>query len=134
MFQNYLRTAIRIMVRQKGYSAINVIGLSLGIAATLLIVLYVADELSYDRFHADADRTYRVTFSGRMEGNDFKMAESAAPVAPAIVAEIPEVESATRFGLWRNMPVAFDDKSFTEEMLVADSNFFDFFSFHLVAG
>lgn len=134
MFQNYLRTTIRIMVRQKGYSAINVIGLSLGIAATLLIVLYVADELSYDRFHPDADRTYRVTFSGRMEGNDFKMAESAAPVAPAIVAEIPEVESATRFGLWRNMPVAFDDKSFTEEMLVADSNFFDFFSFHLVAG
>lgn len=134
MFQNYLKTALRIMFRQKGYSAINVIGLSLGIAATLLIVLYVADELSFDRFHADPDRTYRVTFFGKMEGNDFKMAESAAPVATAMMAEIPEVESATRFGIWRSKPLTFEDKSFTEEMLVADSNFFDFFSFHLVAG
>lgn len=134
MFLNYLKTAIRIMFRQKGYSAINITSLSLGIAATLLIVLYVADELSYDRFHADAERTYRINLSGKMEGNDFSMAESAAPVSAAMVAEIPEVESATRFGLWRSMPLRFEDKTFTEEMLVADSNFFEFFSFRLKEG
>ena len=134
MFKNYLQTAVRIMVRQKGYSAINLIGLSLGIAATLLIVLYVADELSYDRFHADAERTYRITFFGKMEGSHSEMVETAAPVAAAISAEIPEVESSTRFGIWRSTPIGFEDKSFTEEMLVADSNFFEFFSFPLVAG
>lgn len=134
MFQNYLKTALRIMFRQKGYSAINVISLSLGIAASLLIVLYVADELTYDRFHTDADRIYRATFFGKMEGNDFKMAESAAPIAAAVMAEIPEVESATRFGIWRSTPLTFEHKSFTDDILVADSNFFDFFSFHLVAG
>ena len=134
MFKNYLKTALRIMFRQKAYSAINIIGLSLGMAATLLIILYVADELSYDRFHADADRIYRITFFGTMDDKDFKMAESAAPVGPAVAAEIPEVESVTRFGLWRATAVAFEDKTFTEEMIVADSNFFEFFSFPLMAG
>jgi putative ABC transport system permease protein len=134
MLKNYLKTALRIMFRQKAYSAINVIGLSLGIAATLLIILYVTDEVSFDRFHKDADRIYRVTFFGRLQGNDFNMAVSPAPVAAAMKAEIPEVENVTRFGVWRSMPIAFDDKSFTETMLVADSNFFDFFSFAVVAG
>src|SRR5215207_3792443 len=131
MFKNYLTTALRIMLRQKGYSAINVIGLSLGIAATLLIILYVTDELSFDRFHADANRMYRVTFFGRLEGNEFNMAVSAAPIAAAMVAEIPEVESTARFGIWRSMPIAVDDKGFTETTVVADSNFFDFFTFPL---
>jgi putative ABC transport system permease protein len=134
MLKNYLKTALRIMFRQKAYSAINVVGLSLGIAATLLIILYVTDELSFDRFHKDADRIHRITFFGKLEGNDFNMAVSPAPVAAAMKAEIPGVEDATRFGVWRSMPIAFDDKSFTETMLVADSNFFDFFSFTVVAG
>jgi len=134
MFKNYLKTALRIMFRQKAYSAINIIGLSLGMAATLLIVLYVADELSFDRFHADADRIYRITFFGRMDDKDFNMAESAAPVGPAVAAGIPEVESVTRIGLWRSTAVVYDDKSFTEAVVVADSNFFEFFSFRLVAG
>jgi len=134
MLKNYLKTALRLMFRQKAYSAINIIGLSLGIAATLLIVLYVVDELSYDRFHAGAERMYRITFTGRMADSEFKMAESAAPVGPAVAAEIPEVESVTRMGLWRSTPVAYHDKSFTEAVAVADANFFTFFSFRFTAG
>ena len=134
MLKNYLKTAFRIMVRQKAYSAINVVGLSLGIAATLLIILYVADEVSYDRFHTDAERTYRITFFGKLNGNEFNMAVSPAPVAAAMRAEIPEVENATRFGVWRSMPIAIDDKDFTQTMLVADSNFFEFFTFPVIAG
>ncbi len=123
------------MLRQKGYSAINIAGLSLGIAASLLIILYVVDEVSYDRFHKDAERMYRLGFFGRLNGNDFNMAVSPAPVAEAMVTEIPEVESACRFGVWRTMPMAYEDKVFTERfMLVADSNFFDFFSFRVIAG
>ncbi|WP_333821480.1 ABC transporter permease [Ohtaekwangia sp.] len=135
MIRNYLKTALRIMLRQKAYSAINIAGLSIGIAASLLILLYVADELSFDRFHQNPDRIYRVYFSGRLQGNDFDMATSPAPVADAMVQEIPAVESAVRFGVWRTMPMTYGDKNFTEEyMLVADSNFFQFFTFPLVAG
>lgn len=135
MIKNYLKTALRIMLRQKGYSIINIAGLSLGIAASLLIILYVVDELSYDRFHAHADRIYRIGFKGRLQGNDFNMATSPAPVADALMTEVPEVESATRFASWRTMPMSYEEKSFTENyMLVADSNFFEFFQFPLVAG
>jgi len=135
MLRNYLKTAIRTMLRQKAYSAINIVGLSLGIAVSLMIALYIFDEISFDRFHKDASRIYRVGFKGRLQGNDFKTSESPAPVAAALMAEAPGVESAVRFGIWRTMPVRFGDKAFTEEyMLVADSNFFTFFSFPLVQG
>ncbi len=135
MIKNYLKTAFRIMLRQKSYSAINIIGLGMGIAASLLIILYVVDELSYDKFHHDASRIYRINFSGRLQGNDFDGATSPAPVAHALRAEVPEVEDAIRFGLWRTMPITFEDKAFTEShFLVADSTFFQFFSFPLLQG
>jgi putative ABC transport system permease protein len=135
MIRNYLKTAFRIMLRQQAYSAINIAGLSLGIAASLLIMLYVADELSYDKFQKDGERTHRVGFLGKLQGNEFEMATSPAPVAEALVNEIPEVETAVRFGVWRNQPVAYEDKALAEEyFLVADSNFFEFFSFPLVSG
>ncbi len=63
MFRNYFLIALRSISRQKIYSAINIFGLTLGITSTLLLVLYIADELSYDRFHPDADRIYRTTIS-----------------------------------------------------------------------
>jgi putative ABC transport system permease protein len=135
MIRNYLKTAMRIMLRQKGYSFINISGLSLGIAASLLIILYVVDELSYDRFHENATSIYRIGFKGRLQGNDFNMATSPAPVAEAMANEIPEVKSVVRFGLWRTSPFSFQDKNFTEQfVLVADSNFFQFFNFKLLAG
>lgn len=135
MIRNYLKTAVRIMMRQKGYSFINIAGLSLGIAASLLIILYVVDELSYDRFHPRATSIYRIGFKGRLQGNDFNMASSPAPVAEAIANEIPEVEKVVRFGLWRTTPMSFQEKNFTEKhVLVADSNFFQFFNFKLLVG
>lgn len=135
MIKNYLKTALRIMLRQKSYSAINIVGLSLGITASLLIILYVVDELGYDKFHRDADRMYRLSFAGRLEGNDFKGATSPAPAAAAMQAEIPEIDEIVRFGVWRTMPISFEDKAFTEKyFVVADSNFFKFFSFPVVHG
>lgn len=123
------------MLRQKGYSAINVIGLSTGIAATLMILIYIVDELSYDRMHVDAERTYRINVHGRLQGNDFNIANSPAPLAEAMQKEIPEVSEVVRFGLWRTMPMNVGDKAFTEKMmLVADSNFFQFFNFEVIKG
>jgi putative ABC transport system permease protein len=135
MIKNYLTTAFRIMMRQKAYTSINVIGLSLGIAATLIIVIYIVDELSFDKIHTDAERIYRVGFVGRLQGNEFIGATSPAPVAEAMQKEIPEVQEVVRFGLWRTMPISYGEKAFTEEItLVADSNFFKFFSFEVVKG
>jgi putative ABC transport system permease protein len=135
MIKNYLKTALRIMLRQKAYSAINVIGLSVGIAATLLILIYVVDEVSYDKMHPDANRIHRIGFSGRLQGNEFITATSPAPLAEAMQKEIPDVESVLRFGLWRTMPMSVGEKSFTEKrMLIADSNFFNFFHFEVVQG
>lgn len=135
MLKNYLKTAWRIMLRQKAYSAINISGLSLGIVVSLLIIIYVMDEVDYDRFHYDAASVYRVHMAGRMQGNDFKGAASPVPVAQAMVREIPEVQQAIRFGLWRTTPISYEDKRFTAaHMLIADSTFFTFFSFPLISG
>lgn len=135
MIKNYFKTALRIIARQKGYAAINIIGLSIGIAATLLIVVYIVDELSYDKMHVDAERIYRVGFTGRLQGNEFTAAVSSAPMAEAMQREIPDVAEIVRFGLWRTMPVSVDDKAFTERhVLVADSNFFKFFNFPVIEG
>ena len=135
MLKNYITTAFRIMSRQKAYAAINILGLSLGIAASLLIIIYVVDEMSYDRFHANGENIYRVSMHGKLQGNEFDVALSPAPMALGLKEEVPEVADALRFGLWRTMPMQYEDKSFTEGiMLVADSNFFSFFSFNVIAG
>jgi putative ABC transport system permease protein len=135
MLRNYLKTALRIMMRQKAYTFINVTGLSVGIAATLLITIYVVDEFSFDRFHKRAANIYRVGFTGRLQGNEISSAVSSAPIAETMQKEIPEVEEALRFALWRTMPMSYGDKNFTEKyFLVSDSNFFQFFDFPLIAG
>ena len=135
MIKNYLKTALRIMLRQKAYSAINIAGLSIGIAASLIIIIYIADELSFDKMHHDAKRIYRVGFAGRLQGNSVQTANSPAPVAEALQREVPQVAEVVRFGLWRTMPMSVGDKNFTENhVLVADSNFFKFFSFPIIKG
>ena len=122
-------------MRQKGYSAINIIGLSLGLAATILILIYIVDEFSYDRMHTDAGQIYRVGVSARLEGTGIMSAETCAPLAERMQKEIPQVTEVVRFGMWETMPMAFDDKTFTEKrVLVADSNFFRFFSFPVIKG
>lgn len=123
------------MLRQKGYSFINIAGLSVGIAATLIIITYIVDETSYDKMHAGADRMYRIVCSGRLQGTAMEIATSPAPVAEAIQKGIPQIEETVRVGVWRTMPMAYEDKHFTEQNIaIADSNFFHFFSFAVVKG
>src|SRR5690606_12488808 len=90
---------------------------------------------SYDRFHRDANLIYRVNFEGLMQGNEFNSALTCAPLADAISNEIPEATETLHFGLWETMPIKYEDKKLTERrMIVADSNFFQFFNFPLIAG
>lgn len=135
MWKNYLKIAYRNLLKNKIYSGINILGLSLGMAATLLILIYVVDELSYDKFHPDAAHIYRVGMKGSMNGNAFDMPYSPAPMAQAIKEELSGVTDVLRMGLFRTMPMRYEDKSFTEPItLVADPNFFNFFGFKLLKG
>src|SRR5688572_19396275 len=135
MVKNYLKIALRFMSRQKGFSIINISGLTIGITCSLLILLYIQHELSYDNFHPDAERTYRVGFKGRLEGRQFVSAQTGTPVASALQKEIPEIESTLRIASWATFPVRYEEKSFTEDkLLLSDSNFFRFFNFKLIDG
>lgn len=135
MLRNYILTTLRILSRQKVYSAINLFGLTLGITSTLLLILYIADEVSYDRFHTDADRIYRSIFQAKLNDQEFKTVYTGLPMAEALLKDVPAVESTVRVTKWNTIPVRFDDKTFTENrFLLADSNFFDFFTFPLIVG
>ena len=72
MLKNYLKIALRFMLRQRGFSIINIAGLTIGITCSLLIILYIQDELSYDKFHVDAERIHRLGFKGVLEGKKIK--------------------------------------------------------------
>ncbi len=135
MIKNYLKITFRNLVKNKIYSAINILGLSLGMAASILIIIYIVDELSYDKFHPQGELIYRVGMQGKMNGNEFNMALSPAPMAQALKEEVPEVADAIRLGAFRTMPIRIGEDSFTEPVtLIAEPHFFDFFGFELLQG
>ena len=135
MIQNYFKTALRNLFKNWSYSLINIIGLSVGLAACIFILLFVMHELSYDRFHAHADRIYRMGVQGQMAENSFNQAVTASPMAHAMLEDYPEIEQVTRLkkqGAWL---VRYGDKKFNEEYFYfADSTFFKVFSFNLLKG
>jgi len=135
MLYNYLKIALRNIRRQKFYAFINITGLTIGLVASLLIILYIVDEFSFDRFHEDAGNIYRINLMGRMSGQEFNSPNTSAPVASGFMNEIPGVEQACRIALWEDMAIEHGEDLFTEKtVLVADSNFFNFFSFKLLSG
>jgi putative ABC transport system permease protein len=135
MLKNYLKIAYRSLLRNKAFSAINIAGLSMGIAACLLMGLFVLDELSYDRFHEKADRIVRVTFRANMSGNKINEASVMPPTAQTLQRDYPEVLEATRLRLAMALHLVKDDAVYKETAVAfADSNFFQVFSFPLVKG
>src|SRR5476649_1460088 len=96
MIRNYLKTAYRSLKKNKGFTAINVLGLSVGLATCLLIVFYVVDELSYDRYNVNADRIYRITENVSLNGRVSSTAGSEKPLMD-VLKSFPEVEKMTRF-------------------------------------
>ncbi len=134
MIRNYLAIAFRHLYKRKFYTAINVIGLAIGLAAGLLITLYVLDELSYDRFHEWADRIYRVTTETNFNGNLSGIASTNYHVGEVIDDEIPEIETTLRVRQLWERTVKIDDELYTPQTLAVDSNFFQFFTFPLKEG
>ncbi len=135
MFRNYLITALRNLLRHKGYSLINIIGLAVGVMAFILIMLYVQYELSYDSYHSKADRIYRVATRGSMAGNDFNMAVSPAPVGAAFQREIPGVLASARTTNLGFPVIRYEDKVFSEERwFTVDSTIFEVFDIEFIQG
>src|SRR5436190_23947712 len=92
MFKNYFKIAWRNITRHKAYSALNIAGLAIGMACSILILLWVQNELSYDRFNANADQLYRLTCNA----GDFKAAVSPAGMAPGLQSVMPEIKAVVR--------------------------------------
>ena len=135
MFKNYVKVAVRNLLKQKFYSFINITGLAVGIACCLLILLYVRHELSYDRYHEKVDRLHRVTVSLRFGGTEGEAGVVGRPTAQALVDDYPEVETAVRVTETSNWFVRYGDKTFKETRLAfADHTLFEVFTIPLLKG
>lgn len=135
MFKNYMKIAIRNLHLHRGYAAINILGLAIGIAACLLIVLFVKDELSYDKFNTNADRIYRVAVDGLWGSSVIKQTYTNAQLAETLEKECPEVESAVRLYNQGYPVVNYNDKMFTDFRVIGtDPSIFDVFTLPVIQG
>lgn len=135
MLQNYFKIAWRNLLRNRAFSAINIIGLAIGLASCMLISLYVLDELSFDRYNEKADQIVRVVFKGSMNGGKINESHVMPPVAQALKNDYPEVLDATRLRQGGYPKVLVGDQQFTgDAMAFVDSNFLRVFTFPLAEG
>jgi ABC-type antimicrobial peptide transport system permease subunit len=132
MFKNYFKTALRNLIRHKSYSILNISGLAIGMAASILILLWVQNELSYDRFHRDADQIYRITV---VASDQFKAAVNPAGMPAGLRAEMPQVKNTVRLSHQSTVLFETGTRKFEEKrVFYADSTFLDVFSFGLLRG
>jgi len=135
MLKNLIKTAVRHILKHFGYSILNILGLTLGITSALFLIIYIADEVSYDRYHEKADRIYRVSSSIKEPDDQFTWIVAQIPFGPQVVKDYPEVQASVRF---INMPRAlykYEDKEFNEEnFYYVDSTLFDIFTYKVLKG
>ncbi len=135
MLKNLFKIAIRNIVKEKTYSAINILGLTIGITCSLFLLMYILDELSYDRYHKNAENIYRVVSNIKEPDNAFTWAVAQIPLAEELRDNYPEVKNAVRFfGLGRNLYKNGDSQFYEEDFYLADSTVFDMFSYEFLAG
>lgn len=135
MFKNYFKTAYRSLNKNKGFTIINVLGLAIGLCVCMLIVFYVLDELSYDRFNTKADRISRVNDDIKFGGNENSFAVSPPPLAQALVTNFPEVEKVVRFRDRGGLKVRKGQENVQERhVLYADPQIFDVFTLPMLHG
>lgn len=136
MFTNYLKIALRNILKQRTYSLINIIGLTIGIAAFLLILMYIQNELGFDKHIPESDRVFRCVEIQHPAGvDDQHVAISMAPLGPAMKQDFPQVEEFTRVLSWGGSPLMYEGEQYGEPFLVhADSSIFDMFGIELIAG
>ncbi|MEO5999335.1 MAG: ABC transporter permease, partial [Chitinophagaceae bacterium] len=135
MFKNHLKIAFRSLVRNKAFSIINISGLAIGLATCLIIMLFVQDELSYDRFNEKADRTVRVIFRGTVQGQKMNEPNVMPPTAQTLKKDYPEVLEATRIRYYGRPRIMYGEQTFRDNSFAfVDSNFFQVFSIPFLKG
>ncbi len=135
MIKNLLKTALRHIRKHIGYSLLNILGLTLGILSALLLIIYVSDELSYDRYHENADRIYRVSSKITEPDDQFTWTVAQIPMGPQVVQDYPEVQSFVRFIPMNRGLYKFEDKEYIEEdFYYVDSTLFDIFTYKVIKG
>ncbi|MBN1273000.1 MAG: ABC transporter permease [Candidatus Aminicenantes bacterium] len=135
MLKNYLKTALRNFKRQRGYSIITLSGLALGMACCLLIIFYVQYELSYDRFHKNAENIYRIIMDANIGSTNLKVPITNNPLSPTLVSDYPEIAASTRIRKISKVLVEYNKNRFYESCsLFADNSIFDVFNFPFSKG
>ena len=135
MLKNLFTIAIRTIVKEKSYSAINILGLTIGITCSMFLFMYILDELSYDRYHKNADNIYRIVSNIKEPDNAFTWAVAQIPLAEELRNNYPEVTNAVRFfGTPRTLYKNGDKQFYEEDFYLADSTVFDMFSYEFVKG
>ena len=135
MIRNYIKTAFRNLLKNKGFTAINVLGLALGLATCLLIVFYVFDELGYDKYNLNAGRIYRINTDIKFGGNESSSADAPAPTAATLKADFPEIEQVTRFRVQGGNQVKKGTQNIQENLMVfADPTIFSVFTLPMING
>jgi len=135
MIKNYLKSALRNITRNKFYSVLNILGLSIGLISTIFILLYIQDELSFDKYNKNYKRIYRLESDFRISEKHDKFAVTSVPIAPAMKMEYPEIEQYTRIVDNGNMFIRYKDKEFYEKKIYsADSSYFKVFTCEFLKG
>ncbi len=136
MWKNFLRVTVRNIRKNTAFNAINIAGLAIGLASAILIILYIVNENSYDRFNAKARDIYRLYISGKMAGEEFTGAWNSPVSGPTFYEQIPEIENFCRFDFYSDMLLWTDpeNKFLEKSVMLADSTFFDIFSIRLLEG
>jgi len=135
MLKNFFTTALRSMRRQQGYTLLNLVGLTVGISASLLIVLYLTQQLSFDTQHEKRDRIVRISSEISEPDDSFRWSVTQSPLAPELARRFPEVEAAVRVHDLGRVQFTRDDQTFlVEKVYNADSSLLDIFTFDVIAG
>ncbi len=135
MIRNYIKTAFRSLLKNKGFTALNVFGLALGLATCLLIIFYVFDELSFDSYNKKADRIYRINEEIKFGGNENAYAVSPAPAAATLKSDFPEIEQVGRFRNQGGNFVKKGNQNIKEDLMIyADHSILDIFTLPMIYG
>ncbi|NQU85363.1 MAG: ABC transporter permease, partial [Mariniphaga sp.] len=135
MIKNLLKHSLRSLKKQKGYVFINILGLSIGIACSLIITLFVIHQLSYDQYHTKKERLYRLVLDGKIGDQELMTSSSAAVIGPTMVIDFPEVESVNRINFVGETIIKKGDQNYViSDCMESDSLFFDLFSIPLLKG
>ncbi len=133
MLKNLLVIALRNIRKDKIYSAVNILGFSIGITCSVFLLMYILDELSYDRYHQDADNIYRVVSNIKEPDNAFTWAVAQIPLGDELRDNYPEVRNVVRFfGLGKTLYKNGDREFYEEKFYLADSTVFDMFDYEFL--